>query len=422
MIRFRPFNEISAKYLEYFLKSKSYWQSISEFSAGIAIPNVNASKLAEIEIPLPPLSEQCRIVAKLEMLLGKVEACQQRLAKIPVLLKRFRQAVLDSLFTGESKDVEKIWKAAPLGELANIIDPNPSHRYPSYVNGVIPILSTQEFKGLDDWDTLTAKLVPLEFYEQRKAAHGFVETDIIFARKGRLGLARRPPRISKYTFSHTIFLIRAKDAINSDFLLWSLRRDSNIAWLEKEMNSNTGVPTLGKACLAQLPIPVPPFAQQQEIVRHVKALFQFANQLETRYLRAKAQMDELQQSILAKAFRGELVPTEAKLARQEGRDYEPAAILLERIRAERISEQAKPKRTLNVRKPAMTKVTKETVKKVIDQFPQERFSFDELRKKAPADYEALKEVLFTLLSETEPYLKQVFDQDAKAMRFIRSHR
>jgi type I restriction enzyme S subunit len=52
---------------------------------------------------------------------------------------------------------------------------------------------------------------------------------------------------------------------------------------------------------------------------------------------ATARADKLTQSILAKAFRGELVPTEAELARREGREYEPASVLLERIKAERES-------------------------------------------------------------------------------------
>jgi len=63
-----------------------------------------------------------------------------------------------------------------------------------------------------------------------------------------------------------------------------------------------------------------------------------------------------------------------------------------------------------------------TVKEVINQFPQDRFSFDELRKKVPGDYESLKEIIFDLLAESKPSLAQVFDQDAKAMRFTRSHR
>ena len=72
---------------------------------------------------------------------------------------------------------------------------------------------------------------------------------------------------------------------------------------------------------------VPPLPEQQEIVRRVEALFTLADQLEARYLKAKAHVDRLTQSILAKAFRGELVP-------QDGND-EPAAVMLERIRTQR---------------------------------------------------------------------------------------
>jgi type I restriction enzyme S subunit len=80
---------------------------------------------------------------------------------------------------------------------------------------------------------------------------------------------------------------------------------------------------------------VPPLAEQHEIVRRVEALFWLADAIEKRVTAATARADKLTQAILAKAFRGELVPTEAEIARREGRDYEPASVLLERIRAER---------------------------------------------------------------------------------------
>ena len=73
-----------------------------------------------------------------------------------------------------------------------------------------------------------------------------------------------------------------------------------------------------------LPIFLPPLAEQQEIVRRVEALFAVADQLEARYAKAKAHVEKLTQSILAKAFRGELVP-------QDPND-EPASVLLERIK------------------------------------------------------------------------------------------
>jgi type I restriction enzyme, S subunit len=75
-------------------------------------------------------------------------------------------------------------------------------------------------------------------------------------------------------------------------------------------------------------------AEQQEIVRRVESLFTLADAIEKRVAAATAQSEHMTQAILAKAFRGELVPTEAELARREGREYEPASVLLERIRRE----------------------------------------------------------------------------------------
>ena len=109
-----------------------------------------------------------------------------------------------------------------------------------------------------------------------------------------------------------------------------------MTWLLHEMNSNTGVPTLGKAYMERMPVAFPSQREeQQEIARRVEALFRLADTIEKRVAVAQARADKLTQSILAKAFRCELVPTEAELARQEGREYEPASVLLERIRAER---------------------------------------------------------------------------------------
>jgi type I restriction enzyme S subunit len=67
-----------------------------------------------------------------------------------------------------------------------------------------------------------------------------------------------------------------------------------------------------------------PLAEQQEILRRVEALFVLADQIEARYAKAKAHVEKLTQSILAKAFRGELVPQDPK--------DEPAEALLRRIR------------------------------------------------------------------------------------------
>ena len=92
--------------------------------------------------------------------------------------------------------------------------------------------------------------------------------------------------------------------------------------------------------MRQLKITLPPLLEQQEIVRRVEALFALTDQIEAHYTKAKAYVDKLTQSILAKAFRGELVP-------QDPND-EPASVLLERIKREH------PKREAKVRKRKMS--------------------------------------------------------------------
>ena len=96
------------------------------------------------------------------------------------------------------------------------------------------------------------------------------------------------------------------------------------------------------ASSAQFNVPLPPITEQHEIVRRVEALFALADKIEARVQSATARVERITQAILSKAFRGELVPTEAELARQESRAYEPASVLLARLRSARdISGHAK---------------------------------------------------------------------------------
>jgi type I restriction enzyme S subunit len=95
--------------------------------------------------------------------------------------------------------------------------------------------------------------------------------------------------------------------------------------------------------IRRLPVPVPPVDEQREILRRVDALFGVADKIERRVAAASARADALIQSILAKGFRGELVPTEAELARAQGRDYESAEALLARLQAERVATTSPPK-------------------------------------------------------------------------------
>jgi type I restriction enzyme, S subunit len=92
-------------------------------------------------------------------------------------------------------------------------------------------------------------------------------------------------------------------------------------------------PALNGAKVSALNFPMCPKCEQCEIVRRVEALMKLADAIEHRVALASARTDKTTQAILAKAFRGELVPTEADLARAQGRDYESADQLLTRIQS-----------------------------------------------------------------------------------------
>jgi type I restriction enzyme, S subunit len=91
-------------------------------------------------------------------------------------------------------------------------------------------------------------------------------------------------------------------------------------------------PNLNLNIIKNWNVPVPPLPEQQEIVRRVAHFFALADRLEARFVEGRKRVDSITQSILAKAFRGELVPTEFELAKSEGRSFESAEELLERIK------------------------------------------------------------------------------------------
>lgn len=321
--------------LNYYCK---YIRGLGEFSAkaqhAVNQSSLNQTKLKDFDIPLAPLNEQIRIADKLDSMLAKVDIAQSRLDKIPAILKRFRQSVLVAATSGEltkewrNKNSIDLggWKNVTLADVALSLDPNPSHRYPKADSSGVPILSTQQFIGTSGWTTDKAKLVSREFYEERKAKTGFFENDIIFARKGRLGLARFSPKNMEFVLSHTVFIVRPFDLMIPEYLLWMLRDDQVMEWLSREMNSNTGVPTLGKKVFEKLPILLPCLKEQKEILCKIQILLEKADKVEAQFLEAKSRLDRLTQSILAKAFRGELVS-------QNDKD-ESAEALLKRIKAE----------------------------------------------------------------------------------------
>ncbi|WP_281415287.1 restriction endonuclease subunit S [Geobacter hydrogenophilus] len=354
----RPFidSEQLFNYLFYLLNNEDFWPK-----GGTAQPFVQTGLAQrEASIPLPPLNEQRRIVAKLEELLAKVDASQQRLAKILVILKRFRQAVLAAACSGrltadwreentdcvganlvfaqkegqsqglplqnggEGEELPEGWQLCSIADVGKVCNGStPSRKCPQYWDGDINwvssgevrnniITGTRETISKDGYDNSSVRLLP--------------SGTVLLAMIGE-GKTRGQTAVLEIgaTINQNIAAVVIDSEIIASKYLWY--------WFQcqyettRQSGSGSGPQALNCQRVRELPLNLPPLPEQHEIVRRVEALFTLADQLEGRYQKAKAHVDRLTQSILAKAFRGELVP-------QDPND-EPASVLLERIRVEK---------------------------------------------------------------------------------------
>jgi type I restriction enzyme S subunit len=160
------------------------------------------------------------------------------------------------------------------------------------------------------------------------------EGDVLLCVIRHLRVAIVPAGIDGANLTQGTVRMRPSDQVLGPYLAQYLASPQAQSWM-KDRYVGTDMPRINVEHAQSIPVPLPPIPEQQEIVRRVGALLARADGIAAKVTAARQRVDAMTQAVLAKAFRGELVPTEAELARRKGRDYEPASALLNRIRAER---------------------------------------------------------------------------------------
>lgn len=332
-----------SKYIYCFINR--YYSFINSKPKGTGTPHVNPDVFWNLQFPIAPLNEQKRIVAKLDKIIPRIDLVKVRLDKIPLIIKRFRQSVLTAAVTG--KLTEKWREAHPdfidwldtsLGEESEYITSGSRGWAEYYSNEGAIFVRTQNIN--------TDKLVldDVAFVNLPRNAEGsrtkIQKHDILITITGAnvTKTALVQTNIEEAYVNQHIALVRLKNSSFSEFIyLWLIAPNAGRFQLEKSAYG-AGKPGLNLQNIKDVEIPLPPLEEQQEIVRQVEKLFALADKLESHYQKAKARTDKLSQSVLAKAFRGELVP-------QDPND-EPAEKLLERIMEEKKKLSQSPQRSL----------------------------------------------------------------------------
>ena len=336
----RPIGGVGPKYLYYFLRQESVRKDAALNMTGTAGQlRVPVGYIRSAILRLAPLNEQHRIAVKLEELLAKVDKCIERLERIPAILKRFRNAILSAAATGQltsslrkSDDITGSWQQVKLGNAADLIQIGPFgsllHKS-EYVKDQIPLVNPTNIVAGRIIPSPDTTISPAKKHQLRRYA--LQEGDVVIGRRGEMGrCAVVTKKEDGWVCGTGSLFVRPHAKLLPSFLHILISSPAAIAYLE-ESNVGSTMANLNQGIFHQMEIPLPDVEEQQEIVHRVEALFKIADQIEARYKKAKAVVDKLTQSILAKAFRGELVP-------QDPND-EPASELLNRIREERARRQ-----------------------------------------------------------------------------------
>ncbi|OEF54916.1 restriction endonuclease subunit S [Enterovibrio norvegicus] len=339
---------------------------IESLGTGTTVKGIRLEVLRGLDFPLPPLAEQKVIADKLDELLAQVESTKARLDAIPAILKSFRQSVLAAAVSG--KLIPSVgYRVTTVGEVAQDIRYGTSKKC-DYNGGVTPVIRIPNIgnRKLDVSDLKSAN-----FSDKELDKLALQEDDLLLIRSnGSVELVAKPALVEKqyvgFLFAGYLIRIRCnQEHVLPSFLLNVLCSRVVRDVVEIGARSTSGVNNINSKELASLEFVLPSLKEQNEIVRRVDELFAFADKVEAQVNAAQARVNNLTQSILAKAFKGELT-ADWRAANPDLISGENSAeALLERIKAEReaIKKQPKPKRTA-AKKKTGSSMSKQIIKVV----------------------------------------------------------
>jgi type I restriction enzyme S subunit len=304
---------------------------------GGAQPNISQALIKEHGIALPPLAEQKVIADKLDTLLAQVENTKARLERIPQILKRFRQSVLAAAVSGRLIDSPSAAEQR-IGDLGEVIGGLTKNAKRAELPIKKPFLRVANVYAnelrLDEVHEIGIK--------EKEIAKAIIQTGDLLIVEGN-GSIDHIGRVALWQGEikdcvHQNHLIKVRidsSQLLPKFALYFLMSPLGKERIVEKATSGAGLYTLSISKVSAIEVPVFTTDEQAEIVRQVEQLFAHADRIEQQVNNALARVNNLTQSILAKAFRGDLSQQWRKDNPQLISGENSAEALLERIKAER---------------------------------------------------------------------------------------
>lgn len=319
------------RYLFYWLKHPAFLKYVEAESHGMNMPRLGTEAGKAAPFVLAPKNEQVRIANQLGTLLTRIQSCNDRFDAIPALLKRFRQAVLDVATSGQltadwrAGGVEK-WEYLRAGDVCAKVQSGGTPKE-GFTEQGIPFLKVYNIVNQKVAFNYKPQYISKENHarsmSKSQTQPGDVLMNIVGPPLGKVAIVTDAH--PTWNINQALTLFRPSNRITTGWLYYVLCGGENITEIEHQTRGSAGQVNISLSQCRDFVFPVPPIAEQTEIVRRVEALFALSDRIEARATAARTQAQRLNPLVLAKAFRGELV--------QQDPQDEPASVLLQRLAA-----------------------------------------------------------------------------------------
>lgn len=290
-----PGEELNPLYLFYFCQSFNF----KELDKSTTIPSLSKTDLLNIEMPVPPLAEQERIVYRIEELFSQLDSGVETLKKTKAQLEVYRQAVLKDAFEGPYT-----WKEKSINALCkNIVDC--PHSTPKWSDAGFLCLRTTNFRR-GHLDLSEKNFVSKDTFDLRNVRLTPMPGDVVYSREGAiLGIACTIPDDTYVCLGQRMMLLRTNEELNNKYLMHFLN-SPNVTNYVANITGGSASPHINVGDIKNFRVRYPDLKKQLIIVENIEKKLSVCDSIEKTVNEALHQAAAMRQSILKQAFNGSL--------------------------------------------------------------------------------------------------------------------
>lgn len=318
ILRSKDRGRLTDGYVMQYLDVPLFYDEIKKYDNGTAQPNLAAKNLELFSFPLPPLSEQQRIVERIEELFAKLDEAKERLQEVADSFAVRKAAILHKAFTGELTKQwrrengvsDESWEEVSLKELSSVIGDG-LHGTPVYSeNGDYYFINGNNFD--DSFIAIKESTKRVSIEEYKKYAVNLNDNTVFLSINGTLGKTAfyngEPVILGK-----SACYINVGEKLDKRFLKEMFHTNAFINYANQKATGST-IKNLGLKAIREYLVPLPSLPEQHEIVRLIDDLLARERSVQQAAEQALASIELMKKSILARAFRGELGTNKASEA------------------------------------------------------------------------------------------------------------